>query len=94
MISSHAIEQHQTAEERPSVASRAWLSLWQDTDKITQQALLNTIYDFREIFEGRVFSELANLLQDGTTLYIGNSMPVRDLDTFFWSSEQRYTYHG
>ena len=85
----HAIEQHQTDEEMPSVASRAWLRLWQDTDKITQQALLNTIYDFREIFEGRVFSELANLLRDGTTLYVGNSMPVRDLDTFFWSGEQR-----
>ena len=94
MISSHAIEQHHTDEERPSVASRAWLSLWQDTDKITQQALLNTIYDFREIFEGRVFSELANLLQDGTTLYIGNSMPVRDLDTFFWSSEQHIRIMG
>jgi len=84
----NAIEQHQTAEERSAVASRAWLSLWQDTDKITQQALLNTIYDFREIFEGRVFNELANLLQEGTTLYVGNSMPVRDLDTFFWSSVQ------
>ena len=84
----HAIEQHHTDEEMPSVASRAWLRLWQDTDKITQQALLNTIYDFREIFEGRVFCELANLLQDCTTLYVGNSMPVRDLDTFFWSGEQ------
>ena len=90
----HAIEQHQTDEEMPSVASRAWLSLWQDTDKITQQVLLNTIYDFREIFEGRVFSELPNLLQDGTTLYVGNSMPVRDLDTFFWSSKQRIRIMG
>ena len=90
----NALEQHQTGEERPSVASQAWLSMWQDTDKITQQALLNTIYDFKEIFEGRVFSELANLLQDGTTLYIGNSMPVRDLDTFFWSSKQRIRIMG
>ena len=90
----HAIEQHQTDEDRPSVVSRAWLNLWQETDKFTQQALLNTIFDFREIFEGRVFSELANLLQDGTTLYVGNSMPVRDLDTFFWSSEQRISIIG
>jgi len=90
----YAAEQHRIAEVRPSVASRTWLSLWQDTDNITQQALLNTIYDFREIFEGRVFSELPNLLQDGTTLYVGNSMPVRDLDTFFWSSEQRIRIMG
>ncbi len=90
----NVLEEHQTAEERSSVASQAWLSLWQDTDKITQQSLLNTIYDFNEIFEGRVFRELANLLQDGTTLYIGNSMPVRDLDTFFWSSKQHIRILG
>ena len=90
----NALEQHQTDEERLLVASQAWLSLWQDADIITQQALLNTIYDFKEIFEGRVFSELTNLLQDGTTLYIGSSMPVRDLDTFFWSSKQHIRIIG
>ena len=84
----NALKQYQVDKERPSTATQAWLSLWQDTDRITQQALQNIIYDFFEIFEGRVFCELANLLQDGTTLYIGNSMPVRDLDTFFWGNEQ------
>ncbi len=90
----HTLEQYQSGEERPSVASQAWLSLWQDTEKITQQALQHAIYDFKENFEGRVFSELTNLLQDGTTLYIGNSMPMRDLDTFFWSSHQRIRIMG
>ncbi len=84
-----AFDQHKTSEERPSIMSETWSGLWQDADKITQQALENAINDFNEFFEGRVFSELANLLPHRTTLYIGNSMPVRDLDTFFWSSEQR-----
>ncbi len=83
-----SLVQHKTSEERPSVVSQTWLNLWQDTDKITQQALQNAIYDFNELFEGRVFSELTNLLPDGAILYIGNRMPVRDLDTFFWSSEK------
>jgi 2-succinyl-5-enolpyruvyl-6-hydroxy-3-cyclohexene-1-carboxylate synthase len=47
-----------------------------------------------ELFEGRVFTELANLVPDGTTLYVGNSMPVRDLDTFFWSSGRRIRMLG
>src|SRR5258706_2768702 len=47
-----------------------------------------------ELFEGRVFTELAELVPDGTTLYVGNSMPVRDLDTFFWSSRRRIRMLG
>ncbi|PWI57908.1 2-succinyl-5-enolpyruvyl-6-hydroxy-3-cyclohexene-1-carboxylic-acid synthase [Sulfoacidibacillus thermotolerans] len=35
------------------------------------------------LFEGRIFLELAHLLPPHTTLYVGNSMPVRDLDSFF-----------
>jgi 2-succinyl-5-enolpyruvyl-6-hydroxy-3-cyclohexene-1-carboxylate synthase len=84
----------QASEERQPAMSQTWLSMWQDADKITQQTLQNAIYDFNELFEGRVFIELANLLPDGTTLYTGNSMPVRDLDTFFWSNEQRIRIMG
>ena len=47
-----------------------------------------------ELFEGRVFTELADLVPDGTTLYVGNSMPVRDLDTFFWSGGRRIRILG
>lgn len=35
------------------------------------------------LFEGRIFFELASLLPAGAAVYAGNSMPVRDLDTFF-----------
>jgi len=89
-----ALNQQKANEERQKDVSQAWLSSWQYTDKITQQALQNAIHDFNKLFEGRVFSELANLLPHGTTLYIGNSMPVRDLDTFFWSREQRIRIMG
>jgi 2-succinyl-5-enolpyruvyl-6-hydroxy-3-cyclohexene-1-carboxylate synthase len=47
-----------------------------------------------EFFEGRVFNELADLVVDGLTLYVGNSMPVRDLDTFFWSSREQIRIMG
>jgi 2-succinyl-5-enolpyruvyl-6-hydroxy-3-cyclohexene-1-carboxylate synthase len=83
----------QSEEIQPSV-SQAWLTTWQDADKVTRQTLQHAVQDFNELFEGRVFTELAGLLPDGTTLYTGNSMPVRDLDTFFWCSEHRIRIMG
>jgi len=83
----------QREEIQPSV-SQAWLTTWQDADKLTRQTLQYAVQDFNELFEGRVFTELAGLLPDGATLYTGNSMPVRDLDTFFWCSEHRIRIMG
>jgi 2-succinyl-5-enolpyruvyl-6-hydroxy-3-cyclohexene-1-carboxylate synthase len=74
--------------------SQAWATTWQEAEKVTRQTLQNAIQHFSEPFEGRVFTELAALLPGGTTLYVGNSMAVRDLDTFFWSSEQRIRVMG
>ncbi|MGD6840905.1 2-succinyl-5-enolpyruvyl-6-hydroxy-3-cyclohexene-1-carboxylic-acid synthase [Bacillus infantis] len=36
-----------------------------------------------EMSEGKLFLQLAELLPDESTLFVGNSMPIRDLDTFF-----------
>jgi len=36
-----------------------------------------------ELFEGKMFAELAELLPDGALVYVGNSMPVRDLEVFW-----------
>jgi 2-succinyl-5-enolpyruvyl-6-hydroxy-3-cyclohexene-1-carboxylate synthase len=63
-----------------------WIETWQQAEQRTRQGLLSAIQDFGPLFEGRVFTELAALLPPKTTLYVGNSMPVRDLDTFFWQS--------
>lgn len=71
-----------------------WLKQWQRSELVTRQALSSTIENFSEPFEGRIFSELATLLPDGTTLFAGNSMPVRDLDTFFWETRRRVRIAG
>jgi 2-succinyl-5-enolpyruvyl-6-hydroxy-3-cyclohexene-1-carboxylate synthase len=65
-----------------------WLSTWQRVDYIARKVLYSAMQDFPQSFEGRVFVELAELLPSGSTLFVGNSMPVRDMDTFFWGSER------
>jgi len=80
--------------EKQPFASQAWTTMWRDADRVTRQTIQAAIQDFNEFFEGRVFTELANLVVDGTTLYAGNSMPVRDLDTFFWSTGERIRIMG
>ncbi len=74
--------------EQPS-PSTAWANLWQHADSVARHTMEASIQTFEPFFEGRVFRELATLLPPDTMLYVGNSMPVRDLDTFFWNIPQR-----
>jgi len=68
--------------------TRSWLHTWQQADLVTRQVLHQAMQDFSHPFEGRIFSELAELIPAKSTLYVGNSMPVRDLDTFFWGGQR------
>ncbi len=61
-----------------------WPEAWRMADQVTRAALSSALMDMPTLFEGRVFPELAELLPAGALLYVGNSMPVRDMDTFFW----------
>ncbi len=63
-----------------------WLKDWQRFSNTTAYVLQNALGRLEELFEGRVLASMANLLPDGATLFVGNSMPVRDLDSFFGGS--------
>ena len=67
----------------PSPPDSEWLGLWQRLGARARSAIRQHVARLDEPFEGRAFSELGDLLPDGSTLYVGNSMPARDLDTFF-----------
>lgn len=76
----------------PCAAQREWLSLWQNADRVARTTIDNTVADMPGVFEGRIFSELAQLLPAGAALFAGNSMPVRDLDTFFPAQDKQLTF--
>jgi 2-succinyl-5-enolpyruvyl-6-hydroxy-3-cyclohexene-1-carboxylate synthase len=60
-----------------------WVRQWQEANRAAQSALSSALAAISEIAEPRLFFELAQLLPEGATLFVGNSMPVRDLDSFF-----------
>lgn len=71
-----------------------WESLWRRTEIRTRRLLGDAVSNLPELFEGRVFTELARLLPEKSTLVVGNSMPVRDFDSFFWESNDRIRVFG
>src|SRR5262249_23426663 len=62
---------------------RPWATEWRRTNHLASGVMRARLAELGELFEGKVFAELAEVLPEGATLYAGNSMPVRDLDTFF-----------
>lgn len=64
----------------------AWVQNWLDLNADAQKQV--AAYDTAgEFTEGRVFSELMECLPSAAALFVGNSMAVRDLDTFFMNNE-------
>ena len=71
-------------EHHHATASHTWLDAWCMAEQTTRTALQTSINTLTATFEGRVFTELAQVLPATSTLFVGNSMPIRDADTFFW----------
>jgi 2-succinyl-5-enolpyruvyl-6-hydroxy-3-cyclohexene-1-carboxylate synthase len=68
--------------------SSTWAAQWLRLAGLARRAVERRLAALDEPFEGKVFSELGALLPDGAALYVGNSMPVRDLDTFFPATDR------
>ncbi len=73
--------------ERDADTSAAWLETWREVNCLTRQAIAANLEALDELFEGRVFAELAGCLPEGALCWASSSMPVRDLDTFFPGSD-------
>ena len=72
----------------------AWLELWTGTNAAARRALAEAVDAIDEPFEGAPPGALAAALPDGATLVVGNSMAVRDVDSFFPASARRLRIVG
>ena len=74
-----------SADAEAAASGTAWLEGWLAADRAADAALrawLAGVESRGEAFEGAPFAHLGDLLPDGTLLWAGSSMPVRDLDAW------------
>jgi len=74
--------------EIPATSGRPWTRDWVATGRRASAAMREAAASFAEPFEGRVFAELQEALAAGATIVAGNSMPVRDMDSFVTSDSR------
>ena len=68
----------------------SWFQLWKEVNEATKRSLAS-IHDEVELSEGKLFLLLNELMPMNSTIFVGNSMPIRDLDTFFFTNEKNIT---
>jgi 2-succinyl-5-enolpyruvyl-6-hydroxy-3-cyclohexene-1-carboxylate synthase len=64
---------------------------WIQCDKLYWEMINQSLEQMTEMFEGKIVRELHQFLPDHCTLFVGNSMPIRDVDTFFGHTNKEIT---
>lgn len=67
--------------------NQQYLHKWQALNRLTKENL-TLIRDTAELSESRLFYQLAEILPENANLFVGNSMPIRDLDSFFHNNRK------
>ncbi|HHW36562.1 MAG TPA: 2-succinyl-5-enolpyruvyl-6-hydroxy-3-cyclohexene-1-carboxylic-acid synthase [Bacillales bacterium] len=62
-----------------------WLESWVTADRIAGE-VLEQLGNDEEEFEGQAVLRIAQNLPENSTLFVGNSMPIRDVDSFFFNT--------
>jgi len=65
-----------------------WLASWLGASARARAALDEMLADEPAMFEGKVVAELMRLTPGGCAVHTGNSMPIRDFDTFVGQSDR------
>ena len=73
--------------------ARSWCEQWTEIDRAASQAVLDfRTSDAGDAFEGDVLAAVVAGVTDGTTLFVSNSMPVRDLDAYGGGGKPLHVY--
>jgi 2-succinyl-5-enolpyruvyl-6-hydroxy-3-cyclohexene-1-carboxylate synthase len=71
---------------------RAWLDAWRRANETAAAVIESEIGGCGKLTEPLVFRRLAELVPEDSVVFAGNSMPVRDLDSFWPASAKRLRF--
>lgn len=71
-----------------------WLKLWTNAEKSVEKKLELSFSEQSDFFEGKLVRLLSTDLPDHTCLQVSNSMPIRDLEWFWYSKEKKRKIFG
>jgi 2-succinyl-5-enolpyruvyl-6-hydroxy-3-cyclohexene-1-carboxylate synthase len=69
-------------EPGPAGPSSPWIDAWRRGDGVARATVDAVLDAWDELSEMRVARDVPSAIVDGGTLFVGNSMPVRDVDVF------------
>ncbi|PFP23241.1 2-succinyl-5-enolpyruvyl-6-hydroxy-3-cyclohexene-1-carboxylic-acid synthase [Bacillus sp. AFS073361] len=69
-------------------SSSDFLTAWKRVNQLSKDTMIS-LSDISDLSEGRLFYQLAEMLPEGAALFVGNSMPIRDLDSFFLNNHKQ-----
>lgn len=76
----------------PKQTEASWLRRWQGYERVAAQIV--TLDEGIDLTEGEAVKVVCQHLPDKSDLFVANSMPVRDLDTFFMPTEKEVFVHA
>ena len=74
---------------QPKDEARSWLESWADGQTAVRASLSRSVLGAGQAFEGAIASTIVDSLPEGSTLFVGNSLPVRAVDTFAAATDRR-----
>ncbi|WLR41200.1 2-succinyl-5-enolpyruvyl-6-hydroxy-3-cyclohexene-1-carboxylic-acid synthase [Bacillus carboniphilus] len=70
-----------------------WTKRWLEANRISWEIMKLTPDDL-PMFEGHLYTQLPQILPNESSLFISNSMPIRDVDTFLSKCDKEFTCYA
>jgi len=67
-----------------------YFNTWIKINSLTKEEL-KKVNDIEGLSESKLFKKLGEVIPNNAVLFVGNSMPIRDLDTFFHQLDKKVT---